>query len=78
MELIVDGYIIEEPILNILYKLRSELTNGKLSVIEQKDEYVRVTCPFHSEGHERHPSCSVYSGDGDLVYGTFHCFTCNG
>lgn len=77
MELIVDGYVIEEPILNILYKLRNELTNGKLSVIEQKDEYVRVTCPFHSEGHERHPSCSVYSGDGDLVYGTFHCFTCN-
>lgn len=75
-DLIVNNYVIDAPIVEILTKLRSELTNGKLSTIEQKGDYVRVTCPIHSEGHEKHPSCSVYCGDGDLRYGTYHCFTC--
>lgn len=76
-DLIIDNYLIDEPIINILYKLRDELTNGKLNVIEQKDDYVRVTCPVHAGGTEKHPSCSVYCGNGELQYGWYHCFTCS-
>lgn len=75
--LIIEGRVITTPIIDILYKVRSTLTNGKLSVIEQKDDYVRVTCPQHADGKESHPSCSVYCGDGELPIGTTHCFTCD-
>lgn len=75
-DLILDSYLIDEPIINILTKLRSELTNGKLAFIEQKNDYVRVTCPDHKSGLERHASCSVYCGDGDLQYGYYNCLTC--
>ena len=75
-DLILDSYLIDEPIINILTKLRSELTNGKLAFIEQKNDYVRVTCPDHKSGLERHSSCSVYCGDGDLQYGYYNCLTC--
>lgn len=75
-DLILDSYLIDEPIINILTKLRGELTNGKLAFIEQKNDYVRVTCPDHKSGLERHASCSVYCGDGDLQYGYYNCLTC--
>ena len=76
-DLIIDKQLIDEPIINILYKVRDELPNGKLNVIEQKDDYVRVTCPVHAGGTEKHPSCSVYCGNGELQYGWYHCFTCS-
>lgn len=75
MELIVNNNIISESIYNILVQLQSELTNGKLAFIENKGSYVRVSCPFHKDGLERNPSCSV-SDSEDIPKGTFHCFTC--
>ncbi len=77
MELIIDGYLIDEPIINILYKCKSELTNGKLSSIIDKGSWVSVTCPFHSDGKERNNSCGIVSiSNSSLEYGTFNCFTC--
>lgn len=72
----VGNYIIEEPILNILEQVKLELTNGKLDKIENKGDYIRVTCPVHSDGMEHNPSCSVYCGNNGLEQGTWNCFTC--
>lgn len=68
--------IIDKPIIDILLEVRKQLNNGKLSTIEDKQEYVRVTCPFHKGGQERRASCSVYSGE-EIEKGYFHCFTCH-
>lgn len=79
MELVVNGRVINEPIINILKELRSELSNGKLKDIVDKGDEVVVTCPCdeHKGGMESHPSCGVVAVDTkDVEYGTFHCFTC--
>ena len=77
MDLIIDGYLIDEPIMNILYKCKSELTNGKLSSIIDKGGWVSIPCPFHSDGLEQHNSCGVVSDpNSTLEYGVFNCFTC--
>ena len=74
--LIVRDRLISEDILTILKKVKSEITNGKLSHIEKRGDHILVTCPYHKNGHELHSSCSIYDGDGELPKGTFHCFTC--
>lgn len=77
MELIINNHIINTPIIEILNKLKGELYNGKLAIIKEKGDNIRVTCPFHNDGMERHPSCGIYQGDDpDIEYGSFNCFTC--
>ena len=73
--LTVRNRIIDKPIIEILQEVRNQ--TGKLSTIENKYEYIRVTCPFHKGGAERRASCSVYTGTEDLEQGYFHCFTCH-
>ena len=75
-DLIINNYLINAPIVDILTTCREQLTNGKLMEIKPNGDYVSVTCPEHSNGQERHTSCSVYCGDGTLQYGWAHCFTC--
>jgi DNA primase len=76
-ELIIDNHVIKEDIRAILSKLKAELTNGKLADIKYKSNQVIVTCPFHKDGRESHPSCSIYVGEDEKIpWGTFHCFTC--
>lgn len=73
----IDNRIINTPILTIIKQLKSELTNGKLIDVKDKHSYISVTCPYHSNGVEKHASCSVYCGeDKNIPYGTCHCFTC--
>jgi len=77
MQLIIDGKQITEPIINILKELREECSWNVFSKIENKGDYIRCTCPYHSGGREQHPSFSVYANyNGDVMPGTFHCFTC--
>ena len=77
MDLIIDGYIIDTPIIEILKECKRELTNGKLSSIIDNGTWVSITCPFHSGGKERRNSCGVVSDpNSKLEYGTFNCFTC--
>ena len=77
-DLILDNYVIEEPIQTILTRLRYQLNNGKLKDIYNKGIDIVCTCPNHKGGRENHPSCFVYNNknDKDIVYGTAHCFTC--
>ena len=75
--LIINGHLIDTPIIEILNQLKRELPNGKLSKIQVRGEDIRITCPVHSDGLESHPSCDVYCGTrDDIEYGTWHCFTC--
>ena len=76
MQLIINGYVITEPIESIIYALKREANWDVFKHIEPKDDYLRVTCPFHKDGHESHPSCSIYTSyDSDSILpGTFHCF----
>lgn len=75
---IVKGKIIKTPIMEILKKLKSELSNGKLSYIDRKETgWIRVSCPFHSSGLEKNASAGIYNGDDPKIEkGTIHCFTC--
>lgn len=76
-ELIINKYIINASIEEILTKVKSELTNGKLSYFRQKGDEVKVTCPHHNGGIEKNPDCYINtSKSGDLEYGYCHCFAC--
>lgn len=75
-DLIIDNHLIKRDIKEILTKLKSSIYNGKLKSILYKGDEVQVTCPFHKDGQETRPSCFIYVGEGDLIWGTFHCFTC--
>lgn len=79
MYLEVGNKVITTPVEQILKQLKSELTNGKLRDIEPRNgQNIRVTCPHHKDGMERHPSCNVFVDETDKVtqLGTVHCFTC--
>jgi len=76
-QLIIDNYVINKPIEEVLNLLRLSLTNGKLKDIENKGDNILVTCPHHDGGHEHTPACNIYIGnDTKLPYGYFNCFVC--
>ena len=76
---VIKGRLIDAPIMEILKDLKSECTNGKLSYIDRKQgKWIRVSCPFHSDGLEKNASAGVYNGDDPKIEkGTLHCFTCS-
>lgn len=76
--LVINGHIINAPIQDILKTIKLELTNGKLRFIDNsiKNDNIWVTCPSHKLGKEQKASCQIYCGNGDVEYGTMHCFTC--
>ena len=75
-QLQVDNYIITTPIKTIVDDIHECLHGAKLKVREKKGDNIIVTCPFHGDGQEEHPSCGIYIGNKNAAYGTFNCFTC--
>ena len=77
-DLIIKGRLIKAPILDIIKTLKGEITNGKLSFVENKsNDWIRVSCPIHSSGLEKNASAGIYDGnDPKVERGTLHCFTC--
>lgn len=73
-QLIVDNYIIDVDPVEILTKLQSELTNGKLYTFKMSGSGIQVPCPFHSDGREKHPSAYLNIKNEDVPYLWFHCF----
>ena len=62
----VDNYIINKPIIDILYRLQLTLTNGKLKDIKKPSggaDNIVVTCPHHGDGRESTPACNIYIGE---------------
>lgn len=70
--------VIKSELSEIINRLRIE-SSYYLRDVENKGDYIRCTCPFHKNGVESHPSCSVYARtDNDKIpYGTYNCFTCH-
>lgn len=74
----IDKYIIDTPLLEIIQRLRVELTNGKLRDIKPGTDDIVVTCPHHSDGRERKAACNIYIGDNEKIpYGFTRCFVCD-
>ena len=78
MELRIYNKIIDEPIKNIILKLKQDTGGVFFRDILDKGDNVMVTCPQHKGGKERHPSCGIFArkDDRETEYGTVHCFTC--
>lgn len=73
----VNDYIVDTPLIDIIYNIKSLINNGKLKDIQERGSDILITCPFHNEGLERTPSCNIYCGeDKDIGYSVFHCFGC--
>lgn len=70
---------ISTPIATIIKDIRKIIFNGKLSVVKDRGDNIRVTCPFHKGGQENKASADIYiGGKNDKVqYGWFKCFTCD-
>lgn len=78
MELIINNKVIDAPVYDILKQVHKE-TNGRyLNTIIDKGDNVFIQCPFHSDGKEKHPSCTVFARDDDKYTdkGITHCFAC--
>lgn len=75
--LIIDNYIIETPVIDIINRIRLVNTTGKLKDIQINGDNIVVTCPFHKDGFENTASGNIYIGsDIDIPYGFFRCFGC--
>ena len=77
-QLEIENYVIDKPIIDILYDIQGQLTNGKLKDIKPQGDYIMITCPVHSGGHEVHPDSGIYVGnDYSKGFGYIHCFACD-
>lgn len=79
MDLVIRNQVIDAPIETIIDEIKKELTNGKLRDVSRSDDNnISVTCPVHKNGHERKPSCYIYTNreNDKIQYGKVHCFTC--
>ena len=79
MEFEIQNKVVVTPMEVILRRIRNQLTNGKLQIIEkQNKDNIKITCPVHKDGLERHPSCNIFANRNDPVtqYGMCHCFAC--
>ena len=75
MKYIIDRYVIDSPIENIISKIQEETVYCQ--DVKKTNENIIVSCPFHKDGKERKPSCSInILDDIDVPYGTFHCWSC--
>lgn len=74
----VKGKRITTNLKEILNRLRAETNNWYFDSIEPAGERLKITCPNHKNGKERHPSCFIYNdtNDKEIEFGTCHCFTC--
>ncbi|MBQ6631028.1 MAG: toprim domain-containing protein [Romboutsia sp.] len=78
MNLIINNHIIDYNLQSILVAIQ-EKTNGRyLNTIKRQGDNIAITCPFHKDGQERHPSCYVYNkiDNSEVPFGFFRCFTC--
>ena len=78
MELVIDNHVIDYDVIEILKEVR-KITYGRyLNHINERGDNAGVTCPFHKNGQESHPSCYVYlrKDNPDIPYGFYRCFTC--
>ena len=78
MELIINKKVISAPVKDILEAVHTECKGRYLHKIIPKGDNVFITCAYHNDGNESHPSCTVYDREDnpDVCKGTVHCFAC--
>jgi len=79
MHIKIKNKLITEPIINILYQIQRELTNGKLKNIDNRNKSnILISCPSHKDGFEVHPSCRILADTdcAELEAGYAYCFSC--
>ena len=77
MKLILNNRIIYAPIDMILDDIRKETHIPYCKDRVKHGGSLFVTCPFHKNGNELKPSCSICdSQDEDVPFGTYHCWSC--
>ena len=68
MELIINGHVIDSDLNTILTAIRNKTSGRYLGRMRSAGENIAISCPFHKDGQEKHPSCFVYSNrDNDSV-----------
>lgn len=79
MDLIINNHIITEPIENILLEIRRCASWPVFKDMKIKSNYIQVTCPYHKDGQEKHPSATINIDDtlDNIPPGFFNCFTCH-
>ena len=78
MNLIINNRIITSDIKDILLEVRRQSNKNLFHDIKDKGKNLLVTCPFHKNGQENHPSCNIFQDKNDpqVEYGYVKCFTC--
>lgn len=78
MNLIINNHIIDGNLEDILVKIRQETDSRFLKDIVKRGDNIAITCAWHKDGLEKHPSCFVYNrnDNDDVPFGFYKCFTC--
>lgn len=78
MNLIINNHIIDSNLEDILKRLRQETDGRFLKDITKRGDNIAITCAWHKDGLENHPSCYVYSrtDNSEVPFGFYKCFTC--
>ena len=72
----IQNKVVTTPIIEILYQLRSKTNAQYLKDIKESNDDIMITCPFHGNHQENHPSCGVIGNSSLDNTGVFHCFAC--
>ena len=72
----INGTYFDTSVLNILKTIQSDTNGEYIKQIKNSNTNLMITCPFHSEHNESHPSCGVANDENASNYGIYHCFTC--
>lgn len=74
----VGNYIITEPLINIVKKLKEKYPSQKLHEIKDKGSEIVITCVNveHSNGEEKNPDAHINLDPAKAQVGTYHCFSC--
>lgn len=76
-EIIVRNMLVRLDPIECLTRIRSQLSNGRLEQFAISGENIKVTCPFHADGHEKRPSAYINLTNESVPLLWFHCFTCS-
>lgn len=77
----IDNLYIDAEVIDILTLLKTHLSLMGINLLNQIKpgrDNIQVTCPNHSNGQERKPSCGIRTtAEEGKEVGMAHCFTCN-
>lgn len=78
MNLIIKNKQINGKIEDILNKIKIESYKNLFKDMKPSGDHLMVSCPFHKNGKENHPSFGILATrkDPKLPFGISHCFTC--